>query len=110
MRGPLYTVSYDGKTVALYVDINDSTWGVHVQSQGRERGFQSFAFHPQFGQAGTPGYGKFYTWSDSRNTEAPTDFKPGGGTFRFLESDDSSDDYDSAADQQTARERYRWYR
>jgi hypothetical protein len=80
MRGPLYTVSYDGKGVAMYVDINDSTWGVHVQSQGRERGFQSFAFHPQFGQSGTPGYGKFYTWSDSRNNEAAADFKPGGGT------------------------------
>src|SRR5262245_29347348 len=31
MRGPLYSVSYDGKSVALYVDINDSTWGVNVQ-------------------------------------------------------------------------------
>jgi len=34
---------------------------VPVQSMGRERGFQSFAFHPQFAQAGTPGYGRFYT-------------------------------------------------
>lgn len=79
MRGPLYSVSYDGKTVTLYVDINDSTWGVNVNSQGRERGFQSFAFHPQFGQTGTPGYGKFYTWTDSRNNQVPADFRPGGG-------------------------------
>src|SRR5688572_21156184 len=27
MRGPIYSVSYDGRTVALYVDVNDSTWG-----------------------------------------------------------------------------------
>src|SRR3989442_10735278 len=47
MRGPLYSVSYDGKTVTLYLDINASTWGVHVQSMGNERGFQSFAFHPE---------------------------------------------------------------
>ena len=80
MRGPLYTVGYDGRTVTQYVDINDSTWGVNVNSQGRERGFQSFAFHPQFAQRGTPGYGKFYTWSDSRNNQVPADFKPGGGT------------------------------
>ena len=80
MRGPLYSVSYDGQTVTLYVDINDSTWGVNVQSQGRERGFQSFAFHPQFGQAGAPGYGKFYTWSDSRNNQVTADFRPGGGS------------------------------
>ena len=32
-----------------------------------ERGFQSFAFHPQFSQAGTPGYGKFYTYVDTSN-------------------------------------------
>ena len=81
MRGPLYSVSYDGKTVTRYIDVNDSTWGVNVQSQGRERGVQSFAFHPQFGRAGAPGYGKFYTWSDSRNNQAATaDFRPGGGT------------------------------
>jgi hypothetical protein len=79
MRGPLYTVSYDGKRVGLYVDINDSTWGVNVQSQGRERGFQSFALHPQFAQAGTPGYGKFYTWTDSRNNQVLAEFRPGGG-------------------------------
>jgi glucose/arabinose dehydrogenase len=35
--------------------------------------------HPQFGQAGTPGYGKFYTWTDSTNTAPKPDFQPGGG-------------------------------
>ena len=28
MRGPLYSVSYDGKAVTLYLDINAATWGV----------------------------------------------------------------------------------
>lgn len=79
MRGPLYTVSYDGRTVRQYLDINAEPWGVKVQSTGRERGFQSFALHPQFGQAGTPGYGKFYTWTDSTNTTPTPDFTPGGG-------------------------------
>ena len=55
MRGPLYSVSYDGKTVTPYLDINAPKWGVGVQSQGRERGFQSFAFHPQFSQRGHAG-------------------------------------------------------
>src|SRR6185436_18949648 len=80
MRGPIYAVSYDGRTVTRYVDINDGAWGVDVQSQGRERGMQSFAFHPQFAQAGSPGYGKFYTWTDSRTNQATPDFKPGGGS------------------------------
>jgi len=79
MRGPLYSVSYDGKTVTPYVDINASNWGVSVQSQGRERGFQSFAFHPQFNQAGTRGYGKFYTYTDSTNMQPTPDFIPAGG-------------------------------
>jgi hypothetical protein len=79
MRGPLYTVSYDGKDVREYIDINAPQWGVSVQAQGRERGFQSFTVHPQFGQAGTPGYGKFYAWTDSTNTMPKPDYGPGGG-------------------------------
>jgi Glucose / Sorbosone dehydrogenase len=79
MRGPLYTVSYDGRTVTPYLDINDPKWGVNVQSMGRERGFQSFALHPQFGRAGTPGAGKLYTWTDSTNMTPRPDFTPGGG-------------------------------
>ena len=73
MRGPLYSVSYDGK-VTLYLDINAAAWGVTVQSMGRERGFQNFAFHPQFGQAGTPGFGKFYTYTDTSNQTPAADF------------------------------------
>ena len=78
-RGQLYTVSYDGRSVALYLDMSDAKWGVGVQSQGRERGVQSFAFHPQFAQAGAPGHGKFYTWTDVRDTTPPADFTPSGG-------------------------------
>ena len=80
MRGPLYSVNYDGKAVRLYLDINGPESGVRVQSQGNERGFQSFAFHPQFNQAGTRGFGKFYTYLDTTNTAPAPDFRPGGGT------------------------------
>lgn len=78
MRGPLYSVSADGKTVALYLDVNAQAWGHPVQSTGRERGFQSFAFHPQFGQPGTPGFGRFYTFADTTNMTPPPDFLPAG--------------------------------
>jgi hypothetical protein len=74
MRGPLYSVSYDGRTVTTYVNINDPEWGVGVQSGGRERGFQSFAFHPNFGRRGSRGYGKFYTYTDTPNQAPPPDF------------------------------------
>ena len=79
MRGPLYTVSRDGKQVALYLDINATEWNVRVQSQGSERGFQSFAFHPDFARSGAPGFGKFYTYTDTTNTEPTPDFVPLGG-------------------------------
>ena len=79
MVGPITSVSYDGRTVTQYVDTNDSRWGYAVQSGGQERGLQSFAFHPQFGQQGTPGYGKFYTWVDVVDTAPPADFTPLGG-------------------------------
>jgi hypothetical protein len=80
MRGPLYTIPRAGKTVSVYLDINDAKWGVNVNSTGNERGFQSFAFHPQFGRAGTPGYGKLYTYTDTADTSKPADFEPNGGT------------------------------
>ena len=79
MRGPVYTVSYDGKVVTPYLDINAATWGVPVQSMGRERGVQSFAVHPQFAQRGTPGFGKLYAWMDTSNMAPTPDFLPAAG-------------------------------
>jgi glucose/arabinose dehydrogenase len=74
MRGTIFSVSYDGRTVTPYIDINDPKWGVGVQAMGRERGFQSFAFHPQFAQSGAPGYGRFYTYTDTPNQAPAADF------------------------------------
>ena len=79
MTGRLYSVSYDGKTVTPYLDLTAPEWKVSVQAQGSERGFHSFAFHPQFNQSGSRGFGKFYTVVDTTNTTAPADFKPAGG-------------------------------
>jgi glucose/arabinose dehydrogenase len=82
MRGKLYGVSYDGKTVTEYLDINASSWSIGVQFQGSERGLQSFVFHPQFNQRGARGYGKFYTYLDTTNTTATPDFTPAEGAKR----------------------------
>jgi hypothetical protein len=79
MRGPLYSVSYDGKTVSRYLDLNAPQWSVSVQSNGAERGFQSFAFHPDFNRRGARGFGRFYTYTDTSNTSPRPDFVPGGG-------------------------------
>lgn len=110
MTGPLYTVSYDGKTVTPYVDINAPEWEVSVQSQGNERGFHSFAFHPQFSERGAPGFGKFYTVTDTTNTTRPADFKPLGGThthdtllLEWTAKNPSGATYDGAAPRELLR-------
>ena len=92
MWGPIYTVSGTG-SVFLYLDIADPRWGVDVNASGRERGMQSFAVHPQFAQAGTPGYGKLYTWTDSNDKGPRPDFTPGGG----------NDSHDTVLHEWTAR-------
>ncbi|HXG90012.1 MAG TPA: PQQ-dependent sugar dehydrogenase [Vicinamibacterales bacterium] len=74
MRGVLYTVSPDGQTVTPYLDLRDAKWAVAVQSTGRERGMQSFVLHPQFAQAGTPGFGRLYTFTDVSNQTPAPDF------------------------------------
>jgi glucose/arabinose dehydrogenase len=78
MQGMIYSVSYDGKTVTPYLDLNAPAWSTPVDARGSERGFQSFAFHPQFGRRGTPGYGKFYTHTDTSNMTPKADFTPNG--------------------------------
>jgi glucose/arabinose dehydrogenase len=78
MKGPIYSVSYDGKTVIQYLDVNAAAWGMNVQSGSHDRGFQSFAFHPQFTESGTRGYGKFYTYTDTANITPKADFLPNG--------------------------------
>lgn len=77
MRGMLHGLG-DGGEVQPYLDIDDARWGVQVQHSGRERGVQSIAFHPQFNERGRPGYGRFYTYTDTRNVEPPADFVPSG--------------------------------
>ncbi|MEQ9569773.1 MAG: PQQ-dependent sugar dehydrogenase [Longimicrobiales bacterium] len=76
MRGPIWSVSPDGASVVEYVDIDAPEWGVGVESGGRERGFQNFAFHPDFGREGAPGFGRFYTWTDTDDTEPEADYGP----------------------------------
>jgi hypothetical protein len=72
--GFIYRLSADGREMSRYLDMGDPRWGIDVRAEGRERGFQSFAFHPDFGRAGAPGYGRFYTYTDVVDTEPAADF------------------------------------
>ena len=84
LRGPLYVV--DGGVRSTYMDL-----GAALASQGQSLlvesiagGFISFEFHPDFANAGTQGYGKFYTVHSEdgaatgpTDTIAPPPFQPG---------------------------------
>jgi hypothetical protein len=92
------------------VDINDPIWVGGVEYEFREQGFQSFAFHPEFGQPESPGYGRFYTWCDVRDNQTPADFRPGGGSnthhtvlHEWIANDDSADYYDGDAPRELMR-------
>lgn len=109
MRGPLHTVS-DGGEVRPYLDLDDPRWDLPVEDSGRERGFQSFALHPQFGEPGTPGHGKLYTWSDTEDTGPDPDFVPGGGDdthdtilLEWTASDPAAEAYDGGAPRELLR-------
>jgi hypothetical protein len=82
MQGPIFSVSYDGKTVTEYVNVNADQWKIGVQFQGSERGLQSIVFHPEFAQKGARGFGKFYTYTDTTNITVTPDFAPPDGAKR----------------------------
>ena len=81
MRGPLYSVSYDGKTVTQYLDINAPRWesarSVAWDASAASRASRSIRSSTS---AGSRGFGKFYTYTDTSNMTPTPDFKPNGGT------------------------------
>ena len=58
-RGILYVTSAAGEPLRPYLDLRRQD--PDFRHLSFEIGFMGFAFHPQFGKPGTPGYGKLYT-------------------------------------------------
>ena len=73
-HGILYTISADGATVTPYLNL--AAYVPLLQDTG-ERGFQSFAFHPDFNTPGTAGFGRFYTTASQSDTGTAATFTPG---------------------------------
>lgn len=110
MTGTRFRIDGESRAVSAYLDINDARWGRAVQSSGRERGFQSFAFHPQFRERGTPGFGRFYTWADVTDKDPTPDYTPGGGNdthdtvlLEWRASDPSAATYDGNSPRELLR-------
>ena len=67
-NGPVYSLSPTGVPTQY---LNIASLGLGYRSGTGEEGVATVAFHPQFTQVGTPGYGKFYT-AFSTDTSATT--------------------------------------
>ena len=61
LRGLLYITDMDGAQPQVYLDIRARPIDFYNHAFPNEAGLLGFAFHPQFGEAGKPGYGKLYT-------------------------------------------------
>ena len=75
LRGIIYLTDSEGATPTSYLDLR--TRNVDFDhSYPNESGLLGIAFHPEFAQAGEPGYGKFYTAYTATN---------GGGVADYLD-------------------------
>ena len=61
IRGVLYFVDRDGGNLTTYLDVRNEVPDLAENIFPNEVGLMGFAFHPDFGEKGRPGYGKFYT-------------------------------------------------
>lgn len=61
LRGLLYFTNHNGADPVVYLDVRSYDIGFDDSMFPNETGLAGFAFHPQFAQPGTPGFGKFYT-------------------------------------------------
>jgi hypothetical protein len=73
LRGKLWVIA--GKNAGSATQFLDlaGIFPNFIHTPGLGTGFASFAFHPEFRQAGTPGYGKFYTSHSETATGAAPD-------------------------------------
>ena len=74
LRGPVYLTDESGKTPTVYLDMRGRDVGFDDSMFPNETGVVSVAFHPQFGQEGAPGFGKFYTAYSAGSASGVADY------------------------------------
>lgn len=77
MRGLVYAIDENG-SLTTFFDIRDAL-GSDFDTQGLQVGLSTFAFHPDFANPGTDGYGKFYTAHSEEPTAGTPDFESPSG-------------------------------
>lgn len=61
IRGVLYLTDTEARAPTVYLDLREENVSLYADALPNESGFMGFAFHPQFAQRGSPGFGRFYT-------------------------------------------------
>ena len=79
VRGMLYLTDAAGSTPTLFLDHRMQDVDFYSHAFPNEAGLLGFAFHPQFGMAGTPGYGKFYTGFSASGRSGVADYAEEAG-------------------------------
>ena len=74
LRGLLYITDESGATLVTYMDIRTLDVGFDDSMFPNETGLVGVAFHPQFADAGAPGYAKFYTAYSARSDSGRADY------------------------------------
>ena len=74
LRGLVHLTDERGKTPTTFLDIRNREVGFDDSMFPNETGLVSVAFHPQFGQGGTPGFGKFYTAYSATSASGVADY------------------------------------
>jgi len=93
LRGLLYVTDEGGRAPMIFLDIRAQDVGFDDSMFPNETGLVSVAFHPQFGDDGTPGFGKFYTAYSTGS---------GNGIADYL--DDDADSHESVIREWTVNE------
>ncbi|MYD71815.1 MAG: PQQ-dependent sugar dehydrogenase [Acidobacteria bacterium] len=74
LRGVLYLTDENGMAPVTYMDIRTLDVGFDDSMFPNETGIVGVAFHPQFADAGTAGFGKFYTAYSATSDSGHADY------------------------------------
>lgn len=74
LDGYVYTIDNEKLINDPFLDVNAALGDVFVRND-TEKGLTSMAFHPDFAQPGTPGFGKLYTATTESYGSGKPDFK-----------------------------------
>ncbi len=108
LRGVLYLLDADGGTPRVFLDLRGADAAFDNSVFPNETGLLGFAFHPDFGRAGAPGHGKFYTAYSAASESGVADYlEEDSGSHESVIREWTADDPAANSFSGTSRELFR---